>query len=148
VHGMQSQGSVPGARAAVLGRRVLVVDDNVDGAATLGALLELGGHDTRIAHSALDALSIAKGFRPHVALIDIRLLGMNGYDLVSLLRAQKELDGCRYIAVTACSGAPALARSMAARFEAHFTKPVSAAALLAAIAGNLPSFPLSDSWRH
>jgi CheY-like chemotaxis protein len=119
-------------------RRVLVVDDNRDAAKHLGMLLALGGHDTRTAHSALEALAVAKMFRPHVALIDIHLSGMSGYDLVSLLRVQHELEGCRYIAVTGYSGAIAIARSVAARFEAHFTKPVCADDLLAAISGKLP----------
>lgn len=103
----------------------------------LGMLLELGAYETQIAHSALEALAVAKLFRPQVALIDIHLFGMNGYDLVSLLRVQPELAGCRYIAVTGCAGPVAVARSVTARFAAHITKPVSADELFAAIAGCL-----------
>jgi CheY-like chemotaxis protein len=128
----------PGVRKLESARRVLVVDDNRDAAKHLGILLALAGHDTRITHSALEALAVAKMFRPQVALVDIQLFGMSGYDLVSLLRVQHELDGCRYMAVTGCSGASAIARSLAARFDAHFTKPIGADDLLAAIAGKLP----------
>jgi len=117
--------------------RVLIVDDNREAAKHLGILLELGAYETRIAYSALEALAVAKLFRPQVALIDIHLFGMNGYDLVSLLRVQPELAGCRYIAVTGCSGPLAVARSVTARFAAHVTKPVIAEDLLAAIAGCL-----------
>jgi CheY-like chemotaxis protein len=115
-------------------RRVLVVDDRVESAEQLGVLLNLAGYEARLTCSALDALSVAKAFLPQVVLMDIGLPGMDGYDLASLLRAQPELEGCRFIAVTGRSGEAAVARSVAARFEAHLTKPVHAEHLLDVIA--------------
>src|SRR5690348_2712158 len=67
-------------------RRVLVVDDNADAANSLAALLTLQGHETRAVYSAHEALECIKAFRPHVAVIDIGLPKMNGYELAARLR--------------------------------------------------------------
>ncbi|HEY1536460.1 MAG TPA: response regulator [Polyangiaceae bacterium] len=115
-------------------QRVLVVDDSADTAELLRIVVERAGYVPRIASSARDALAAAPEFRPHVALIDIGLPDMDGYKLTKLLRAQPELQSCRFIAVTGHTSPSAVARSIAAGFEAHLSKPVTADVLLAVIA--------------
>ena len=75
---------MPGrARAA---RRVLVVDDNVDGAESLGLLLRAMGHEVQVVHDGAAALAAAKDRVPEVAFVDIVMPGMNGYELARRLR--------------------------------------------------------------
>ena len=116
-------------------RRVLVVEDKADEGELLGVLVQRGGHEPLVVHSAREAVATASALRPDVALIDIGLPDMNGYDLTRTLRAQPGLEHCRFIAVTGHRSQSAIARSIAAGFEAHLTKPVSVDDLLAAIAG-------------
>lgn len=125
--------SVPSNLAS--SRRVLVVDDKPDEGDLLGILAELGGHHVRVVGSAREALAAAGELRPEVALIDIGLPDMNGYELARALRAQPELKRCRFIAVTGHSSPSAVARSIAAGFESHLSKPVNVDQLLSVIAG-------------
>ena len=113
--------------------KVLVVDDNFDAAELVGMLVEQGGHQPLIVGSAREALAAATEMTPDVALIDIGLPDMNGYELTRKLRAQPALANCRFIAVTGHTSASAVARSIAAGFERHLSKPVNAADLLAVI---------------
>ena len=62
-----------------LGRRILVVDDNVDAAMSLAVLLGLMGHETRTAHDGLEAMAVADQFKPDVALLDIGMPKLNGF---------------------------------------------------------------------
>lgn len=81
--------------------RVLIVDDNRDIAESLCALLGLEGHDARAAFSGDGALTQARHFRPDVAVIDLLLPDMNGYELTARLHDE---PGCRHTRVIACSG--------------------------------------------
>lgn len=110
-------------------RRVLVVDDNMDAAQSLAMLLNLQGHETRVALSAKDALELIATFRPAVALIDLGLPEMDGYGLVKRLRALPELRSTRLVAVTGYGQAEDRRRSQAAGFDEHLVKPVELAAL-------------------
>jgi CheY-like chemotaxis protein len=114
-------------------RRVLIVDDDPDAADLLRGLVERAGHEAHAVRCARDALSVAREVRPHVALIDIGLPDMNGYDLTRTLRALPELRGCRFIAITGHSRTSAIARGIAAGFESYLTKPISVSELLALI---------------
>jgi CheY-like chemotaxis protein len=114
-------------------RRVLIVDDDADAADLLHGLVEHDGHHSRVVYCARDALAAARELRPHVALIDIGLPDMNGYDLTRSLRALPELRGCRFIAVTGHSRPSAIARGIAAGFESYLTKPISALDVLTLI---------------
>jgi CheY-like chemotaxis protein len=117
-----------------LGRhRVLVVEDDADTTTLFSIALVRQGHEIRVVNCARDALAVAAEFRPNVILIDIGLPDMDGYRLAQLLRAVPELADTRFIAVTGNTGQSRVARSIAAGFEAHLTKPVSAELLLAAI---------------
>lgn len=112
------------------GLRVLVVDDNTDAAATLALLLELSGHETRVARDGFEALALAAAFRPQVGLLDIGLPDMDGHELARRLR---EAPGGQQLVLVALSGwspAPAPDASAAAGFDAHLVKPVGPDALL------------------
>jgi len=127
-------------RAPTGGRRILVVDDNEDGAEMLATLLQLSGHETATAHSGEEALSSAGAFRPEVAFLDIGLPGMDGYELARRLRSDPEHRHAVLVALTGWGGADDKRRSAEAGFDYHLTKPVDAAAVDALLAG-LPSRP-------
>jgi CheY-like chemotaxis protein len=114
---------------------VLVVDDNTDAGELLGVFIERAGHQPSVVTCARDALAIAHDLRPDVALIDIGLPDMNGYDLVRSLRALPGLEACRYVAVTGHKSQSAIARGISAGFEAYLTKPVNPADVLSLIGG-------------
>jgi CheY-like chemotaxis protein len=113
---------------------VLVVDDDADSAELLATVLGRAGYEPRMANNARGALTAAAEFRPQIALIDIGLPDMDGFRLAKLLRAQPELEHCRLIAVTGHTSPSAIARSIAAGFEAHLSKPLNMDDLLLAIA--------------
>src|SRR5262249_52831389 len=90
----EANGHKPAAPAAgPAPRRVLVVDDNVDAAQTMGVLLEAAGHDVRLAHDGPGALEAARDYGPDVVLLDIGLPGMNGFEVAAGLRAAFPRDG-------------------------------------------------------
>jgi PAS domain S-box-containing protein len=109
--------------------RILVADDNVDAATMLAELLQLSGHVVRVVHDGRDALGAAQTFQPDVALLDIGMPGMNGYELAAALRGS---DGGRraiLVAVTGWGTQDDRERARVAGFDHHLTKPVDLAAL-------------------
>ncbi|MBW4051772.1 MAG: response regulator [Proteobacteria bacterium] len=118
-----------GPPAAVTPRRILIVDDNFDAADTLAALLQMQGHQTHSACSAREALQSVLSFRPDVALLDIGLPEMNGYELAERLRALPQLGALRLIALTGYGHAEDRQRGQAAGFDDHLVKPVKLSAL-------------------
>ena len=116
---------------ALGGRRIIVVDDNEDAAWLLAEALRMLGHDVRIAHEAVTALEIAGEWSPEVALLDIGLPGMNGYDLCRELCNMQSPPCCIAISGYGQPKDRALARE--AGFEAHFVKPVDLRDVQAAI---------------
>jgi signal transduction histidine kinase len=121
----------PTGRLAVAeGLRVLLVDDNVDGADSLATLVRLAGHDTRVAHDGPGALEAAAAFRPQVVVLDIGLPGLTGYEVARRLRADPDLSGVALVAVTGYGRDEDRERSREAGFDHHLTKPVEFALLL------------------
>ena len=106
------------------GQRVLVVDDNTDAAETLGDILRELGHTISIAHDGPTALSAAAAFRPHVALLDIGLPVMDGYELARRLREQPDLGKVQLFAITGYGQESDRQRSHAAGFQEHLVKPI------------------------
>jgi CheY-like chemotaxis protein len=104
--------------------RVLVVDDNVDAADLLATGVRLMGHVARTAHDGPTALQMAARFRPDVALLDIELPVMDGYELARHLRALPGLESVRLIAVTGYSQEADRRDTAAAGFERHLVKPI------------------------
>lgn len=110
--------------------RILVTDDNIDAAMTLASLLGMHGHLLSVVHTGQQALRMAEQFRPDVALLDIGLPDMSGYDVARRLRQVAGLERCTVVAVSGWGAPDDLARSHAAGFDRHFTKPVAPAQLL------------------
>jgi CheY-like chemotaxis protein len=113
------------------GRRVLVVEDNGDTAEALGMLLRILGYTVDIARDGEDALARARAALPEIALLDIGLPTMDGYDLARRLRA---LPGGEAVRMVALSGyGQDRARNAEAGFQVHLVKPVELGPLLQAI---------------
>ena len=124
IEGSLDTRELPPKHEPVHGRRILVVDDNVDGATMLAMMLGLSGHDTRIAFSGPEALEIAVGFNPEVVLLDIGLPGMDGYEVARRIRADSQLKDAVLVAVTGWGSEADRQRSKKAGFDEHLTKPV------------------------
>jgi PAS domain S-box-containing protein len=117
------------SRADSARRRVLVVDDNRDAAASLAMTLSLMGHNTRTAHDGLEAVELAEAFHPELVLLDIGLPKLNGYDACHRIREQPWGKDICIVAVTGWGQADDLRRSQGAGFDQHLVKPVDFAAL-------------------
>jgi CheY-like chemotaxis protein len=118
--------------------RILVVDDNEDGVAMLAHMLAMRGYETCVAHDGPSALLLAAQFRPQVALLDIGLPVMDGYELATHLRNIPELDGLQLIAVTGYGQESDHQRSRAAGFHHHLVKPVGVGVLEAVMQMSAP----------
>lgn len=109
------------------GLRILVVDDNADAAVSLGQLLEAYGHAVTVAFDAEQALKMAQVTSTHgfdVALLDIGLPGLNGYQLAERLRHLPQLASCMLLALTGYGTAADSERSRQAGFDHHLVKPL------------------------
>ena len=111
-------------------RNVLVVDDNVDAADTLGELLRAWGYDVTVAHDGPAALAALQDTLPDIALLDIGMPAMDGYELAAHLRFQPGCEELPIVAITGSGGPEDVRRSRAKGFSAHLVKPVSASSLL------------------
>jgi CheY-like chemotaxis protein len=105
-------------------KRVLVVDDSEVQAKSLGMLLEMMGHQVRVAYNGLAALEISAEFVPDVALIDVGLPGMDGYELARRIRAQPQLQHTVLIAQTGWGREEDRENSREAGFDHHLSKPI------------------------
>jgi signal transduction histidine kinase/ActR/RegA family two-component response regulator len=114
----------PRERPAAPGRRVLIVEDNVDSAESLRDVLEIGGHVVQVAHSGAAGLELAHGFRPEVVLCDVGLPGIDGYGVARSLRADPVLACVTLVALTGYAAPDDVARSKEAGFDLHLAKPV------------------------
>ena len=110
-------------------RRILVVDDNRDGASSLSMLLSVMGHDTLIAHDGLEGVELAEAFRPDLIVLDIGLPKLNGLDACRRIREQPWAKNVVIAAATGWGQDEDRRRSEEAGFDHHFVKPVDAAAL-------------------
>jgi PAS domain S-box-containing protein len=117
------------AQLPVPGRRILVVDDNVDGAESLAKVLEICGHETGIAHHGSEALKLARTFHPEVVLLDIGLPGMSGYEVARKFRQDPALRDAVLVAITGWGTEENKRQSTEAGFDVHLTKPVDVEAI-------------------
>ncbi|HEY6452710.1 MAG TPA: response regulator [Steroidobacteraceae bacterium] len=116
----------PGPVTATAGarRRILVVDDNQDALESLATLLSVAGHDIRTAADGFSALELAPHFQPEVAVLDIGMPGIDGYELARRIRAQPWGDGVVLIALTGWGQESDRKRSNDAGFDSHWVKPL------------------------
>jgi PAS domain S-box-containing protein len=121
----------PGGAAPGPGRprRILVVDDSRDTADTLARLLRQLGHEVGVAYEGPSACQAAVTLTPDVALLDLGLPGMDGYEVARRLRSEPSLDGVCLVALTGYGSESDRRKSEAAGFDAHLIKPVEFDAL-------------------
>jgi CheY-like chemotaxis protein len=110
------------------GTRVLVVDDSVDSAETLGELLKIWGHEVQLAHDGKSALEAARSFAPDVVLLDIGLPEMDGFAVAERMKAEGTA-GRMLIALTGYGEQAHRERAQKAGFHHHLVKPVDPEAL-------------------
>lgn len=110
-------------------RRILVADDNRDGAESLSMLLELSGHEVFVAHCGIDAFKQCEQRRPDVAVLDIGMSDLNGYEVARRIRAQPWGATMRLIAMTGWGREEDKRAAREAGIDHHLTKPVDIAEL-------------------
>ena len=136
---------VPAALAAPEGAlRILVADDNEDGAASLAALLELMGHQVRQVHDGLAAVQAALEYAPQVALLDIGMPKLNGYETCRRIRAQVGGSEITLVAITGWGQPEDLRKSDEAGFDRHYVKPLD----FVTLAGLLDDLTVSGGARR
>jgi two-component system, sensor histidine kinase len=123
---------MPAEPASVRSRRILLIEDNADAREALRALLELDGHEVEEAAEGLEGLQIAQTKRPEIALIDIGLPGVDGYEVARRVRALGH--PITLIALTGYGQPEDRRRAHEAGFDAHLVKPVDPAALIKVLA--------------
>ena len=109
--------------------KILIVDDNVDAANTLARYLTHLGYKVRVAHDGPSAMALVEFYQPEVALLDIGLPGMDGYELAACLRRRYGVDRLHLIAITGYGQKSDVEKSLSAGFDEHLTKPVDFARL-------------------
>jgi len=110
--------------------RILIVDDNQDAAELLTELLDSKGYVTRMALDGPAGLEAALVFRPHIALLDVGLPVMDGYELASRLRQAAALQGIKLVAITGYGQDSDRHRAHGAGFDVHLVKPIEPGQLL------------------
>jgi len=118
------------AAVAVQPLRVLLADDDRDGAATLATLLELEGYEVRTVHGGQEALDAAREFKPDVFLLDIGMPKITGYDAARRLRQRYGEDCPVLVAVTGWKQASDKILATLAGFDHHVAKPYEPSQLL------------------
>jgi PAS domain S-box-containing protein len=109
--------------------RILVADDNVDGADGLAMLLEMAGDEVRTAYEGPSVLTIAQSFQPHVVLLDIGMPGMDGYEVAQRLRSAPETRHALLLAMTGWGRDEDRQKAKDSGFDHHLTKPFDPAVL-------------------
>jgi len=134
--GASADGASAGARSRPR-RSVMVVDDNVDAADSMGALLEALGHQAHVVYDAHSALVDAERLRPDAFILDIGLPDIDGFELARRLRGRQAGEEALLVALTGYGQAHDRVLSRAAGFDHHFVKPIEIDDLEAALAGGV-----------
>jgi two-component system CheB/CheR fusion protein len=119
------------------GRRVLIIEDNVDAADSLREVLEFGEHEIAVAYNGPQGIAKAHEFRPEIVLCDIGLPGMDGFEVARAFRADEGLNGTYLVALSGYALPEDLQRAEQAGFDRHLAKPPSLEKLESVLA-NLP----------
>ncbi|HEX4382929.1 MAG TPA: ATP-binding protein [Myxococcales bacterium] len=124
----------PAAARGAQGKRILLVDDNEDAASSLGEFLSLSGNTVVVVNDPIAALGAVAALRPEIAILDLGLPVMDGYELAERLRKDPASAHCKLIALSGYGQDADKARSRRAGFVLHLVKPVELDDLLRAIA--------------
>ncbi len=125
----QSFATEPGPNASKV---VLLADDNADSVDTMAELVRMAGHVAHVARDGSQAVQMAGDILPDVAILDIGMPGMSGYEAARLIRAA--LPDCLLVAATGWGQENDRRRAFDAGFDAHFTKPMDPGAVFDLIA--------------
>lgn len=115
-------------------RRVIVVDDHPASAEMLAEVLRMEGYGASVAHSGQEALVIARTFKPAIALLDIGLPDMNGFELARLFKAATDLQHIHLVALSGYAQSNDPNDSQSGAFEHYLIKPVEIEELLSVLA--------------
>lgn len=118
----------------IVPRRILIADDNRDAADSLAVLLELDGHEVHVAYDGAEALEQCLRQQPHLALLDIGMPKIDGYELARRIRAQSWGQEIKLVAITGWGQRADSTRALEAGFSVHLTKPVTSQALATVLA--------------
>jgi PAS domain S-box-containing protein len=128
-------GTSADASPKTMSRRILIADDNIDSATSLSFLLQMAGNETRLASDGLEALQTAGEYLPDVAVLDIGMPGLNGYEVCQRIRDQPWGRSIVLIALTGWGQSEDKRRATESGFDAHFVKPINLRALEDYLAG-------------
>ncbi len=120
------------------GRRVLLIDDNIDGAETMATMLRLSGYQVWTAYDGGEGLEKAMAIRPAIMIVDIGLPTIDGYEVARRVRAEPALRSVRLIAITGWGAPRDQDHAREAGFDVHCTKPVELTALARLMEPPLP----------
>ncbi len=123
-----------GFQPTTVPRRILVVDDNTDGVASLTMLLTMLGHETHTAFDGLEALRAAERVDPHIVLLDLNLPKLDGFEACRHIRASPWGKSMMIVAVTGLLGDNVRRQSLEAGFDMQLLKPVDAETLMLVLA--------------
>jgi CheY-like chemotaxis protein len=132
----------------VYGRRILVVDDNVDAAESTAAFLRLEGHEVKTVNDGADALSSVGVFAPHVIVLDIGLPGLDGYAVARRLREKGDTSHALLIAMTGYGQRDDRQKATEAGFDYFFVKPTDPSQIQQAIERGRPHEQQADTARR
>lgn len=118
------QSSTPSAAVIRRHRKILIVDDNIDAAVSLGEFLKISGHAIHIAHDGISAIRDAAHLQPDVVILDIGMPALNGYQVAQQLRTDVGLTSTLLLAVTGYAQERDRIAARAAGFDHHFAKPL------------------------
>jgi CheY-like chemotaxis protein len=116
--------SVPSPQQASGGLTIVIADDNRDSADSLKMLLELDGHTIHVANDGQEALDLVEQIRPRLALLDIGMPRLNGYEVATKIRQKPWGREVRLVAFTGWGQSQDRERALSAGFDKHLTKPV------------------------
>jgi PAS domain S-box-containing protein len=130
----QEHAKTPAAPQRIIARRILIADDNRDSAQSLALLLETIGQQAHLAYDGLEALHVAEKLRPEIALLDIGMPKLNGYEVARRIREQPWGKNVVLVALTGWGQEEDQRRSRDAGFDQHIVKPAQYAALVQLLA--------------
>jgi PAS domain S-box-containing protein len=123
IHGPLAVPQPPQPPLAIPARRVLVIDDNFDGAESLRVLLQLSGHAVEVAHAGPQGVAAARGFHPDVVICDLGLPGMDGFEVARAIRREASPPAPLLVALSGYALPGDIERSLEAGFDLHLAKP-------------------------